>query len=276
MRVLSVEQFESRVGNCGKYVREFKTKCCDKTYYTNMPCGLRTCPFCARERMLDRTRKIVKFVRSLDINRKKYDHRLRFITFGYGTENGIKKSVEKSLKAFEKIRMNLLETQREKYIDEQNRKRKKRKTEGCIWSVELGSKNLSVHIHVLYWGKYIPQRVLSNEWKRLTGKFYVDIRSAKNKNKKKKGLWGIVLEIIKYVSKGLDDLDPRIAFLIERELFNVRTFGTSGIFYGKIKPEKARCPFCGSDEGFFYIGIQEKSRYVMIALYIQRQFWKDL
>ncbi|GAH23835.1 unnamed protein product [marine sediment metagenome] len=116
---------------------------------------------------------------------------------------------------------------------------------------------------------------MSNEWKRLTGKFYVDIRYAKNKSKKKKGLWGIVLETTKYVTKGLIDLDKETAFRIERELFNVRTFGTSGVFYGKIKPEKPACPFCGSDEGFFYIGVEEKSRHIMTAIDIQRQFWKD-
>ena len=276
MAVLSIEQYESRADNCGQYVREFKTKCCNRTYYSNMPCGLRTCYFCARKRMLDRTRKIVKFVKSLDQERKKYGHRLRFITFAYGTKGGIKKSVERSLKAFEKIRRNLLETKREKYIDKKNKKTKERKTEGCIWSVELGSKNLSVHIHVIYWGKYIPQKVLSDEWKRLTGKFYVDVRCAKNKSKKKKGLWGIVLEITKYVTKGLIYLDTDTAFKIEKELFNIRTFGTSGIFYGKIKSEKPRCPFCGSCEGFVYIGVEEKSRHIMIAIDLQRQFWRDL
>jgi len=263
--VLSVEQFEQRVENCGKYVREFETKCCGKIYYAEMSCNLRTCPFCARKRMLERTRKVVKFVKSLDANREKYGHRLRFITFGYGTKDGVKEGVKKSLKAFELIRRNLLENQRSK----------ERKTKGCVWSVELGPENLSIHIHVLYWGKYIPQRVLSDEWKRLTGNFYVDIRYAKNKSKKKKGLWGVVLEATKYVTKGLINLDTETAFRIERELFNVRTFGTSGIFYGKIKPEKPVCPFCGSDEGFFYVGVEKKSRYVMIAIDIQRQFWED-
>lgn len=274
--VLSIEQCESRRDNCDKYVREFETKCCGRTYFAEMSCGLRTCPFCARKRMLDRTRKVIKFVKSLDANREKYDHRLRFITFGYGTKDGIKEGMKKSLKAFERIRDNLLETQREKYVDQRDKKTKKRKTEGCVWSVELGPKNLSIHIHVLYWGKYIPQKVLSNEWKRLTGKFYVDIRYAKNKSKKKKGLWGIVLETTKYIMKGLIDLDEETAFRIERELFNIRTFGTSGIFYGKIKTEKPECPFCGSDEGFFYIGVEKKSRHIMTAIDIQRQFWKDL
>ncbi|GAI09492.1 unnamed protein product, partial [marine sediment metagenome] len=191
---------------------------------------------------------------------------LRFITFGYGTKDGLKEGVKKSLKAFEKIRRNLLENQRSK----------ERKTKGCVWSVELGPENLSIHIHVLYWGRYISQRVLSDEWKRLTGKFYVDIRCAKNKSKKNKGLWGVILEATKYVTKGLVDLNTETAFRIERELFNIRTFGTSGIFYGKIKPEKPACPFCGSDEGFFYVGVQEKSRHIMTAIDIQRQFWKDL
>jgi len=276
MKILSIEQCELRKANCDKYVREFETKCCNKTYFAEMSCNLRTCPFCARKRMLDRTRKVVKFVKSLDPDRKKYDHRLRFITFGYGTKDGIREGVKKSLKAFEKIRRKLLETQRVKCGDRHNGKTKKRKTEGCVWSVELGSKNLSVHIHVLYWGKYIPQKVLSNEWKRLTGKFYVDIRRAKNKGKKKKGLWGIVLEMTKYVMKGLIDLDKETAFMVEKELFNIRTFGTSGVFYGKIKPEKPVCPFCGSDEGFVYVGVEEKSRHIMVAIDIQRQFWKDL
>lgn len=276
MKVLSIEQCESKKANCDKYVREFETKCCGRTYFTEMSCDLRTCPFCARRKMLERTRKVVKFVKSLDANREKYGHRLRFITFGYGTQNGVKKGIEKSLKAFKKIRKNLLETQRDECVEQRDKKIKKRKTEGCVWSVELGPKNLSVHIHVLYWGKYIPQRVLSNEWKRLTGKFYVDIRAAKDKSKKKKGLWGIVLETTKYVTKGLIDLDPRIAFLIEKELYGMRTFGTSGVFYGKIKPEKPVCPFCGSDEGFIYVGIQEKSSQIMTDIDIQRQFWKDL
>jgi len=274
--VLSIEQYESRADNCGAYVREFETKCCNKIVYFNMCCNLRSCPYCARKRMLDRTRKVVKFIKSLDANREKYGHRLRFITFGYGTKDGIKKGVEKSLEAFEKIRRNLLETQRVKYVDKWDRKIKRRKTEGCVWSVELGSKNLSVHVHVLYWGKYIPQRVLKKEWKRLTGKFYVDIRYAKNKSKKKKGLWGVVLETTKYITKGLRDLDTETAFRIERELFNIRTFGTSGIFYGKIKPEKLTCPFCGSDLGFFYVDVEEKGLYVMTTMNIQKQKWKEL
>jgi len=274
--VLSIEQFESRADNCGAYARKFETKCCGKIYYNNMRCELRSCPYCARKRMLDRARKVVKFVKSLDADREKYGHRLRFITFGYGTKDGIKEGVKKSLKAFKRIRDNLLETKRVKYVDERDKKIKERKTEGCVWSVELGEKSLSVHIHVLWWGKYIPQRVLSDEWKRLTGNFYVDIRYAKNKSKKNKGLWGVVLEATKYVTKGLVELDTETAFRIERELFGLRTFGTSGIFYGKIKPEKPVCPFCGSDEGFFYVGVEEKSRYVMTAIDIQRQFWETL
>ncbi|GAH18611.1 unnamed protein product, partial [marine sediment metagenome] len=34
--VLSIEQCESRKDNCGKYVREFETKCCGKTYFAEM------------------------------------------------------------------------------------------------------------------------------------------------------------------------------------------------------------------------------------------------
>jgi len=107
--------------------------------------------------------------------------------------------------------------------------------------VEIGEKNKSVHLHILYWGYYVPQKKLSDEWKRLTGgKWYADIRLVKGR--------GGIREVTKYISKGvsvegeyIDDL-----YEIEKALKGLRRVMTYGIFYNrKIQKTILICPVCG-------------------------------
>lgn len=281
-RVLTLEQYVSRLDNCGNMVREFECEACGMTYYADMTCGMRTCPYCAKKRIKERVVRTLDIVKMLDGNRKKYGHRLRFVTLAYGTKNGIKKGVRECIKALEKMRRNLFEVKIERYKDKRGKWRTRKvrdNTKGCVYSIELGEKNLSVHIHILYWGEYIPQKKIQDEWKRLTGSFYADIRMVKNKKgrkgKQKKGLYGSVVETIKYLTKELNSLDAETGLKIERELFGLRTFGTTGIFYGKFVKDKVLCPFCKSDMGFVYIGVKEKTLDIIAKMLTQKECYRN-
>ena len=127
---------------------------------------------------------------------------------------------------------------------------------------ETGEVWWHVHLHVLYWGAYIPQDDLSAAWHQLTGARIVDIRECKN-----------LREIVKYACKAFDYEDNHhenrkgkgqtfaqieantrgritAGFLLDlwqqasRRLRLIQTFGEA---YAVADPEDGdpQCPDCG-------------------------------
>lgn len=240
--------FISKLQNCGNKVVILECKQCGNRHLVPIGCGLRTCPYCAS----DRARKVYREIQEKikHIQRKK-GYRLKIITLSYGTEGDIRSAIEKSKEAFKKIWHNLLE----------------KESTGAVITIELGEENLSVHLHCLYYGPFIPRNDLIKEWKRLAGKWYVDIRKAEGKK--------AIKEVIKYIGKGILNLPYETLFQIEIALKGVRRLVTYGIFYKRITGNKNICPVCHSSSWKFIV-ISEFNHELVSQLLIQRQFWEAL
>ncbi|MBZ9572564.1 protein rep [Patescibacteria group bacterium] len=245
--IKNLQDYKGKIELDGKKVIVLECKQCGQRYLVPLRCNLRTCPYCAS----DRARKVYQEVSNTirQIKREK-GYTLKLITFGYGTEGNIRSAIKKSKKAFKKIWHNLLEME----------------GSGAVITFELGEKNNSVHIHCLYYGGFIRRKDLIKEWKRLTGKWYVDIRMARGKQ--------AIKEVIKYIGKALLDLSHKEGYKIEMALRGLRRLVTYGIFYKRITGNKNICPICHSSSWKFII-ISKFNHELVNQLLIQRQFWKD-
>jgi len=114
---------------------------------------------------------------------------------------------------------------------------------GGIMVMELSPKNGLMHFHLIVKGpKYLPQKWLSERWKKATGGAYiVDIRKARAKTGAN--------YIMKYLVKAMpappgEDIGAILSMLVHK-----RTLTTYGCFYGLERTEKrrrgdVRCPWC--------------------------------
>ncbi len=246
--VKNLQDYIEKMESGGKKVIILECKQCGQRYLVPLRCNLRTCPYCASDRARKVYHEVSNTIRKI---KKRKGYTLKLITFGYGTEGDIRVAIEKSKKAFKKIWHNLLEME----------------GSGAVITFELGEKNNSVHAHCLYYGGFILRKHLIKEWKRLTGKWYVDIRMARGKK--------AIREVIKYIGKALLDLSYEEGFKIEIALQGTRRLVTYGVFYNRITGNKNICPVCRSSSWKFII-ISEFNNELVSQLLIQRQFWKDL
>ena len=224
-------------------------KDCGQHYNALLGCHLRTCPTCAKEYGDRVYREILAIAKKFPVTAT---HRLRMITFGYGTKKGMREGLKESQKAFYKIWRSDLRPR----LNPGQTPRKYGKA-GVFASVEFGAKSDSVHIHALYYGPWINRKKLQERWKQLTGSWYVDVRECK-------GSRGI-REVVKYISKGITGNDYK-AFEIEKALQGTRRIMTYGVFYDRhtdLNEETYQftCPCCGSAQ-WRYQGIIKKDKMV--------------
>lgn len=132
---------------------------------------------------------------------------------------------------------------------------------GAVAALEVGP-HRNVHLHVLYWGRYVPQATLSERWRELTGDSYVvEIHELR-------GSWrDAAREVCKYVTKVTGtgnwirsrDADPCVPEVLLVDILEAfsgrRRLATYGLFYN-VKLDAADepnvCPTCGAP--LHYIG----------------------
>lgn len=235
--VLTKSSYLVRRSKCCVDFSVYECKECEGVYRVPRYCGLRTCPTCAKRRANKVYRWLKEVVQNLNITRV---YRLRLIVLTYGTEGDLRDRVVEVKRAFVKLWRSFLYG----------------KGAGAISCVEVGSKSGSVHLHILYFGAYKRWDKLSKEWKRLTGKWDIDIREVKRESG--------IKEVVKYVNKGvaggfgIDEL-----YGIEKAFEGLRRVSTYGVFNGnsrdfvRISKPPFVCPFCGSSKGWWYKGMLE-------------------
>jgi hypothetical protein len=111
---------------------------------------------------------------------------------------------------------------------------------GAFAVLEVGSK-WNLHIHVLLYGHYVPQREISEYWEELTGDSrIVDIRAVK---KPRQG----VNYLLKYITKPKKFDNPKETAHYLNLLLGVRRIRAYGIFYGQglLPKTGCPCPLCG-------------------------------
>lgn len=248
---IEFEKSKEKREKCNSKIVTLECKTCGLQYHTELGCGLRSCPDCAKDRANKCFTEVYNIVKR--VKRKKY-WTLKMITFSYGFEQYTPYTavISKVTQAFTKIWRNILQ----------------QKGAGAVVSVELGEKNLSIHLHVLYYGGFIPRKTLIKEWTKYTNKWYVDIRMIR-------GLKG-VREVIKYITKGLRYMSYEKAFEIEKALKGHRRFITYGIFYNRLQQEKKfECPICHSQD-WRYVETVDADVGTNETMLMQRQFFREL
>ena len=121
----------------------------------------------------------------------------------------------------------------------------KTKNCGALSILEFG-KNLSIHSHIIIFGPYRSQRLISKKWKEITGDSHiVFIRSIQDQK--------IAINyLLKYISKPPKFSDPNLYPQFLKAIRGVRKVHRYGIFYNfKVKKrEPMRCPICGGSIRF--------------------------
>jgi len=246
---IEFEKYKGKRENCNSKIVTLECKNCGLPYHTELGCGLRTCPDCAKDRAYKVFTEIYNIAKRVKL--KEY-WTFKMITFSYGFEQYTPYSIviNKVKEAFTKIWRDILQ----------------QKGAGAVVSIELGEKNLSVHIHCLYYGGFIPREKLITAWKLHTGKWYVDIRKVRGR----KG----IKEVIKYIAKGLLDISYKRAFEIEKALRGQRRFITYGIFYARVQGKRFECPVCHSQDWRF-VSVENAELGTNETMLMQRQFFRE-
>ncbi len=119
---------------------------------------------------------------------------------------------------------------------------------GYLWVDELGFDGTNLHVHGIYYGPYLDQRVISQAWLKETGdSFIVYIQKAR------RGFRPALWHHLKYVNKPPSN-DPRRLAELEVAFHGVRRVHTLGVFYNpetdgeekEVSKESCRCPRCRS------------------------------
>lgn len=195
-------------------------------------CDLRFCPRCAPRQFARLMRKYEPIVRAVSGERKP-GFKLREITL---TSANLGTLSAEQVKAFNKAVKATLKSLM-----------KKVEGWGAIWCDEVGFDNTNLHSHVLFWGPYIPQPVLAEVWRKVSGHQVVWIKEASGNGA------GALLYLLKYVSKPPTN-DPHALGLLEVAFHKTRRIHATGLFYnfaGKDTDaefsEWTCCPHCGAD-----------------------------
>lgn len=208
----------SRFQECGVHTRLYCSNC-GETKKVLYYCMRRYCPECARRysrKLQDKL--LVRLKRLKEFENSENRFRLRMITLTIKTDGDHDGALSKIGEALPKLWRNLLA--RDRY-SKKVRKGSEVAT-GWVNSIEFGPKTLNVHVHGVYWGPFIRQKDLSEEWKRLTGSCVVDIRVADHK---------ALREVIKYASD-FSKISPEGVVLVAESLEGKRRISTYGVFRG--------------------------------------------
>jgi hypothetical protein len=225
-----------KVGRCHR--GNFRQCVCVKNGHTwvesHDSCSNRLCPFCARERAATLAAKVEKFV----IETGKSD-RLRFIVFA-------ERSVDSFEDGFKTLWASWTSMRRSVFWQ--------KNVWGAVVTFEVTfnkeTKQFHPHLNVLFEGNYIPFKALNDAWR--------DATEERGKTSFiEKADPGTIRELIKYVAKAADLVDPDEPEILDR-FFDVvkgkrlmRTYGT--FFRMKVEEQGGRsCPDCGEGDVVCY------------------------
>lgn len=244
---------------CDCHARLAKRACTAPEHHVRLTperCELRICPWCARRQAaayvdgfveeLERLQKQGAFARGRSTNRPSF----KMLTLTLRPSLELRKDVGRIFRCWRALqeRVGFARDKRAKLF-------------GALAAVEIGP-HRNVHLHVLYWGRFVPQQQLVDVWRELTGDSYVvDIRELR-------GSWrDAVREVTKYVTKvaeirnwsGSRDVDPCLPEVLLVDVFEAlkgrRRIATYGIFYnvaGADELAPRTCEQCGA--ALTYIG----------------------
>ncbi len=240
-----------RLSDCGRKYNAFR--CTGDDYHEHKEfifpyrCELRICPRCSMKRGIEVRKQALEIIKQID---KSKVNKFALLTLTKKKSNTDAITPEE-VRTFNKHVRKLINTLYPKKMNC-----------GALAITEIGT-SFNIHAHVLVYGPYIAQGVLSKEWLRITGdSFIVDVRTAHNQQK-------AVFYITKYILKvpAFPSNEKYAQFLIA--LKNVRRLHRYGTFYGVElgKRDPCRCFYCNNS-----ITYKSKVDYTLIDNF--RLFWE--
>lgn len=124
---------------------------------------------------------------------------------------------------------------------------------GLIVAHEFGPKGLKLHFHIIYYGPYLVQAALADEWESLTGWNVVWIKAIGRTHEL--DLVSAVAEQLKYTTKfwkrkkdgEIEYIDPELVPIIHKALAGTRRVRSWGLFYNiGVEEEPGCCETCGA------------------------------
>ncbi len=225
-RALKLERQANRYRYCSEDYINLQCSGCKTRLIGSCRCESRICPDCSRKyafRIMKRETEVAKRLQP------KGGRKLMLLTLT------LKKSEIDTLSCKE---IRFLNQSARKLI---NTLYSKKKGCGALAIMEVG-KSFNLHIHALVYGFFIPQKLISDLWFRITGDSQiVDIRVIKSPKK-------AVFYILKYINKPPEFESPEMMALYFDSIVGIRRIHKYGEFYNYplCKKEPFPCPLCGS------------------------------
>jgi len=212
--------------SCGQEVYTLQCESCGYEHKVAYNCKLRFCSRCAGVKKAGYMKKYINYIESLNADN------IRFVTLTIKNVAELRAGVDKIRDCFVKLR------HREHY---------KRRIDGGLYGVEANPDDdgkWNIHIHFIYYGAWIKQSTLSDDWYDITGdSMVVDIKRPDRPS-------DALRYVLKYVTKGVDASDGKwtgealVEFVVA--LSDVRMIQAFGCFLGKVADkEPFDCPNCG-------------------------------
>jgi hypothetical protein len=221
---------ESRkVRYCGEDVIAYKASCCGDTVAYPMSCGHRLCPVCMRRRSARLATKVMNLIEGgfflVPVKGEKGKKKRQYIKMKHPVLITLtKKNIPKlTKKVYSDFRRDITKLRHRDIFD---------KCEGGFYGIEttetydFETHTWHVHAHMIADTKFIPQGMLSEAWRDITGDSYiVDIRVIKDAEKAGK-------EVAKYIVKPGDFLqDPKLVDEFLNAVKGARLISTFGKYH---------------------------------------------
>ena len=211
---------------CGEDVCILECKDCQHRHKVQYNCKLRLCSACAAVKMAAHVKKYLPYVSSLN------PRKIRIAMLSVKNVVDLKEGVKKIRRCFTNLR---------------HRKYYRTKILGGVYGLEAKpgyDGKWNVHLHFLYYGKFIPQAQLSRDWQEITkDSFVVWVERVKNPRH-------ALQEVVKYVTKGIgsDDRQWTAKSLVDfvMALSDVRLVQAFGSF---LRQAAEKVPFACSECG---------------------------
>lgn len=230
----------ARLRACGTPM-PLKCKDCGVRTMIRFRCTLRVCPECSRVRA-EKLRAVWQRVfRTLGALRVIDYRKLSLLTLTIRTDGDVRSRLGRMIRCVNLFWKQTWGAER---------------GSGALIAYEVGE-NYNVHAHILLHGRYISHSRLVRIWREITGdSFVLDIRRVR-------GLDGAILEVLKYVTKGIvGGTDPYKIALIHMAFRGRRRVVTKGVFYniGVRVTDSLACASCGGSLGLDYPMTSEHER----------------
>ncbi len=230
-RPLSYEAWVAKLRECataGWYTVMKCTTCGAERYAVHHGCGLTTCPTCAEDYSRRMTARLLEAVRWLE-SRRRPGYAIRVITLTLRPSGNMQCDVKRLQRCIKLLWRRIGAADR-----------------GLVAALEVG-RSCNVHAHCVYYGPYLSQKGLSDTWQDLTGDSHIVWIEAP----RGKSLTKAVLEIGKYITKGLSDRqNQRYVYAIYCAFYGRRRVLEYGLLLGTMasEPPPRPCPICGCVE----------------------------